>query len=635
MRFRQTFVILPSFLTSENQKRSRVSTVDISITTPLASSDHFRQLFSPSDRSPWRRDSYVNAVASKPKASVGKLVRALQKSLPKLSKRQVEAWTQGALARIDAAGETASLEELSAALAERSAKSNGKAAANGAADDAVSAFGTSPSADDVRTMFSLLLCRGRDLKPQTFWEVWQTALSGFQRMVDELDPPEGSQGPADRQLMLSCELRWLAAAVNRDFVDSAGWIREARAALSRWLDELLDKNGIPDAAQYDRLADAVRSLGRCAVLAELLGEKPCKGRDRKWLRAFLKALLPLLTADGTLAGSNAALPWNDLARLADYVCNTSHSALRDRYRRLARIAQKGGAFAEKKIRPVPSSRPVFQSDSGHLAVLRASWAPESDACAVRHHAPEIDLWLQAGGAELLSGAWTFSGRADGKHLNLTSPWTCTCWFSDRDGDFIELQQDFGGGVKHERQLFLSRTDRFLLMTECLHAEDDAAELELTAEIPLVAGWKPKRDKASREWTLKRGRGRSVRSFPAWMPQELRHSSDGGFSVDAEKMLVQAEGHGALFVPLVLQWEPSLTRVPAQWRKLTVTEDRRRLADCDAAAYRVRTGPYQLLLYHSFRTPKFPRAALGMHTSSETVFAAVDADGDALPLLNVE
>ena len=109
-----------------------------------------------------------------------------------------------------------------------------------------------------------------------------------------------------------------------------------------------------------------------------------------------------------------------------------------------------------------------QSDWAQLACLRNHWAVHADSMVVAHHdaLPQIDLSVL--GDTLLSGTWQLELSVDGEPRPPAADWDCSCWFSDRDADFLELQLAFNDGLQIDRQILLSRTNQFRDSCGCRH-----------------------------------------------------------------------------------------------------------------------------------------------------------------------
>jgi hypothetical protein len=154
-------------------------------------------------------------------------------------------------------------------------------------------------------------------------------------------------------------------------------------------------------------------------------------------------------------------------------------------------------------------------------------------------------------------------------------------------------------------------------------------------LPLVAGVDVDADTLTRECRLSSRRCRA-RAFPLALPAERVHSGFGSFANGGAGLQLRQAAAGGLYAPIVIDWHPDRRRGYADWRVLTVTQDRRVLKSDAAAAHRLRVGDLQLFIYRSVSKPHpLPRAALGHHTANETVVGSIDDSGDITPILLVE
>ena len=335
------------------------------------------------------------------------------------------------------------------------------------------------------------------------------------------------------------------------------------------------------------------------------------------------------------------------------------------------------AIVEKK-NPEPDDwdgrrPPGFQSDAAAVGLLRTdagrnadalalAWPPGEATAAGPDRPTPVGLELRAFGRRLLCGAWGVSLSIGGGSVAVGADgWACVCHHADFDGGYLELQwtgESPAGPVRVERQAFLSRHDRFAVLCDAVSLtaadRDETARIEHAAALPL-AGVGPKRvtagrDRATREARLFGGRPdrprQRARVFPLALPQETVDSTPGGLELPAGDepepgelsagwLTVRTAARGGLVSPVVLDWHPDREEKRADWRGLTVTEDRRRLTTAHAAAHRLRVGrKHQLLLYRRTDGSGEARAVLGHHHASETRIAGFDRHGEVSPLLTV-
>ena len=154
-------------------------------------------------------------------------------------------------------------------------------------------------------------------------------------------------------------------------------------------------------------------------------------------------------------------------------------------------------------------------------------------------------------------------------------------------------------------------------------------------LPLRRGVRAKADTATREVRAIVG-DVTARCFPIALPDDRLHSTVGRFDVEPNQLrLTQASSSEGLYAPIVLDWSPQRGHQEAEWRSLTVTEDRRKLAKWEAAGHRLRLGGLHLVVFRSLDGSTESRSVLGLHTDKESVIAQFNDKGYVLPIVSVE
>jgi hypothetical protein len=278
--------------------------------------------------------------------------------------------------------------------------------------------------------------------------------------------------------------------------------------------------------------------------------------------------------------------------------------------------------------------PVTQSDWAQLACLRSDWSTAANVLVVAHHERNPLIDLTASGRLLLSGPWEIDVKIDGQPLDFCDNWDCVCWHSDRDADYLELEQTFDDGLKVHRQLLLSRKDEYALLADCISNAGNV-RIDYTSRLPLLENWEAQSSSEIRECTLT-DRAMAARVFPLALAYSRVTSTSGGFGLYSDQLVLKqvSAGHG-LYAPLVIDWNQDRRNAPVQWRSLTVTEDGRIISDGLAAGHRLRFEKHQLFVYRSLAEPEVPRAILGHHTLQETVVGRFNKKGVVVPILLVE
>jgi hypothetical protein len=279
------------------------------------------------------------------------------------------------------------------------------------------------------------------------------------------------------------------------------------------------------------------------------------------------------------------------------------------------------------------NRPAMQSDESRLACLRTDWSPQAAVLVVAHDddSPRVDL--SVAGVPILNGAWTVDLSIDGKPVPVAGGWDCTCWFSDRDVDYMELQHKARRGIVIDRQVLLSREGEFAVFVDCVTGES-GKPLTYRSQLPAEPGTRVAGDADTRELRCRRP-GATVRCYPLSLPCDPVHGASGRFDEADGRLQLTQTTVGGLIAPVVVDWSRSRRKPDAEWRQLTVAADGKRVIAENAAGYRLRVGPLHLVVYRSLRNTDESRTVLGMHTRHETVIGRFTNEGTIDPLLLVE
>ena len=278
-------------------------------------------------------------------------------------------------------------------------------------------------------------------------------------------------------------------------------------------------------------------------------------------------------------------------------------------------------------------RPVCQSDGSRLACLRDEWISDANLLSVLHHGRFPKLELATRGNVLVRGDWEIEVCVAGRELPLTSPWICSCWYTDDEGDYLELQAHITPETRVERQLLLARNDDLLFLADAIIGGGDV-RIDYVSRLPLVSGVEVQPDRRSRECRLV-GKARTARVFPLALPCERILGTAGHFSASSSCLELRQSGMGGLYAPLFIDWNPARRRSPAVWRPLTIAQDGAAISSGRAAGYRLQAGKEQWLFYRSLSRILEPRTVLGQHTLYETMIGRFLRSGKFEPMVLVE
>ena len=255
-------------------------------------------------------------------------------------------------------------------------------------------------------------------------------------------------------------------------------------------------------------------------------------------------------------------------------------------------------------------KPAAHYESGEVAIMRSDWDSSALRLAVNYSDGGVKLELGAGRRTLLSGPWTLGLEVDGDALPIESPWSETCWVSDAGGDYLEIECKLSAGVRVQRQIFLARRQRFLVLADAVL--DAPGPFEYAATLPLTAGLTFEPAVETSEGYLGDGKHRAL-VLPLSLPEWRTGARHGQFrqTVDGLELRQRTEGR-AIFAPLFIDLDRRRFRKPFTWRHLTVVDSRRIVTKDVAVGYRIQVDAMQWLIYRSLAET---RAPVGLGTAS--------------------
>jgi hypothetical protein len=482
-------------------------------------------------------------------------------------------------------------------------------------------------------LFDGLRRGGSRLSEDSLWPLWSEAW----RQASQISETHADDSPLIQ--MLAAEAL-LASGI---LFDGAAGMRarrkQARARLLTEIEARTDTDGAPHAELLPILPAWFASLARCASWGKL-------GRLRLWNAEYSGRFDGLLRAVAALAGPDGSIALSKKADVRPVLgealaCSgwKHGSAVGDLVNRLERCSAeslRGSSIRESVPRKIDKASPaIVQSDWAKLAVSRSRWRPNADLLAVAHATAVPSIEFVALGRRVFSGDWRFRVRLDGAALQLPDDCGAVSWFSDKDADYIELQWTTEPGLVVCRQALLTRGDHQLVIADCVSSPGrPEAEVEIETTLPFASGVSGQALRPGREVRLNAD-GLSIHCLPIALPMDRIDRGTGSLESETDALVVKQTGRGAAYMPLVFDWNPRRSDAAIDWRRLTVTEDGRKLDFNAAAASRVRIGKRQLLVYRNLNGSKAKRAVLGHHHDHESVIARFTAEGEVEPLVFVE
>ncbi|MHB8970611.1 MAG: hypothetical protein ACYC3X_07865 [Pirellulaceae bacterium] len=459
-------------------------------------------------------------------------------------------------------------------------------------------------------------------------ELWSAACQRLRTAVKSAAKINLHDDPLEHQL-LNGELPLALAFVLPELQECRDLIVPASRAISLAMVELLDGEGMPHAAYLEYFRGLLACWTRCFIMGRAAGWKCCDDDANVQYAWMVRQALRLSRPDGTLVFSQGLS--------GDWCPDLLQAALAQggnrRDRQMAQqvlpspFAHRGNRCGGKLL---ASSA---HSEWGEICVMRSKWSRKSPQFTCLFHGDRLRGELTTDGRTLWSGNTTPTVRVDDRPLELRSEWTETCWFTDEDVDYLELEVDCQDGWQIQRQMLLAREDRFLLIADAVLGPQPAA-IEYQVRFPCAKDIHFDPAGETREGVL--GNHRKISAvLPLSLPEWRAAPANGSLQTDGDALqLAIAEKSQRLYVPLLFDLAPPRVSKRRTWRQLTVAEHLASQPRDVAVGYRVQLGNTQWLFYRSL-APRSNRSVLGQNVSNEFVAARFDRDGGLEELIEIE
>lgn len=491
---------------------------------------------------------------------------------------------------------------------------------------------------------------GHKLAADQFFKLWRHTLSELLMWPTAIyDDPTV---PADVVLVEHGEIPFVGGLVFSQIASANNLVKSGRKLLVRELVDQTDTDGTPHAEILPRLPLWIAPLVRSALMAKRYGVAAWNDEQQQVFTNLIDRAILLCRPDGRAALTNG-MQLNSLPVLTAAVEQLDLQLVQSTTNYLQAVHRSVSGKPPRRSRPIIATMPSNQSDWAKFALLRSDWSVEADSVAIAHHQPLPQIDVTALGRSLIHGDWNLKLKLGDAQVELAEEWSCVCWQSDPDADFIELQMQGPGKLRVERLVMLSRKERFLIIADAIsgvsaaiapsadtngHTRKSGApkpRIEYESRLSFSPGLIGSSEGTTREARIT-GKQLKSRVFPLAIPQDRVHSTPHSITIEGNEVVLKQVGEGeGLFAPLVFVWHPERTRVDASWRMLTVAEDGKVVGPDVAVGYRLKLGAYQLLISRSLKKTGNSRTVLGHHTHNETVIASFDSNGDVEPILLVE
>ena len=473
--------------------------------------------------------------------------------------------------------------------------------------------------------------RTDELNSELLFDVWRWVVHQGQNWLESRPICDPQQGLAQLKFLEAC---YMLAVTLQHLKGSQKLLKETTGLLRSCLDEATDTDGTPAPQWLPTIVDSLACLGRLTLFADSAGKKLWNKDSTERLQGLFGRTLSMCSRNhiAFLGSENCDKIEDEFERLR-VVGETLGVSSRDGLMKLLDGWVKRKPVAKKSNRWLLPEE-SYQSDWAMLASLRSQWTSPVDQCVVSHDGTMPRLDVVVADQPLFSGAWQHELRVNDKIVEDQGDWSCTCWFSDDEVNFIELIQEVDSSTKVIRQIILLRDDQQLVLNHAVHSER-SKKISYRSIIPLASTWNWEEDSGHREAALQSFDQR-VRVIPLSNPQDRVTKANGSQQATETQFVVKQHANASrLFASTVLDWSPKRLHKPVDWSHLTVAQDGRLETADQAVGYRYRIGRSQWLLYHSLVEPEIPRTVLGMHSEYETVLGRFNSKGDIEEIVEVE
>ncbi|MFO0912033.1 MAG: hypothetical protein U0795_03675 [Pirellulales bacterium] len=364
------------------------------------------------------------------------------------------------------------------------------------------------------------------------------------------------------------------------------------------------------------LADADRGRRKMSKV------KPAK--DARLVYSWLvRQSLRSTRFDGRSTGGIDAGSWDELLALARVALSLEGD--RDDERILE--VMRGKAGGKSKGLPVPGDH----SEWAETALLRGGWQRSAAVCGINFERRGWTIELSAEGHVLWQGSWMPSITVNGQTLKPVSDWSSTCWETDSEVEYLELEMELEGGWRLQRQCCLARPDCQLFLADALLGTDSAS-IHYSGRLPLANGVQLTDLPETTE--IHMGVDRPLATLlPLALPEWKGAAGPGSLSAATAEWTLSTQS-STLYAPLVIDLDRRRVGKELTWRALTVAEGLEIVSNQCAMAFRYQIGKRQWVVYRAL-SHVGNRTFLGQNLSSEFLWARFDTSGDTETLIEIE
>ncbi len=437
-----------------------------------------------------------------------------------------------------------------------------------------------------------------------------------------------------QRIIVSCEIPLLVLALQ---VGNSRCLANRQTIfdrLSSICNEEFDGEGMLASSDVCDFAEVLASMARIIQLAAIVTVGP--PLPKSFLNQFqwaVRQMLVICTADGRpFRGKSDELSDDFIALLLKLGGDPSDVHLAHHMGFLSNFAEEFAADLSVETKRPKSS---YHSEWAQVAILRSGWGRKRRELAISVSGTQVEVALQSSGHCVLQGSIEFTTEVDGVCVEPAGNWIETCWQSDSDADYLEMELELADGWRIQRQFCVSRRSGAVLI----------ADVVLGVSISDIRHtWKVAAAPGARFIAVGDGRELVVETenlYGLVLPvglSEWRTDCGGGIrgdltAVSELKLASSGEQLSALYCPLFFALTPRAANKQFTWRRLVVAKKLKYEAQDQAAAARIQVGGRQWLLYRSL-TEQANRTFMGQNYASEFVFGEFLLDGKLKPYVEI-
>jgi hypothetical protein len=406
-------------------------------------------------------------------------------------------------------------------------------------------------------------------------------------------------------------------------------------ALATSLVDLVDGEGLPHASDIAIFRALLASWARCDKMSTSTGTS-CFNDDAHAQLEWAVRLAVLLTRKDGSQLFTPPVPDKSWHRCCAVALELAGDEV-DWYlasRAILKLQQRT-AHHREFVNVEPANLPplAIHSEWSELTIMRTGRDRPQQQLALRYDQPIMNTELIHRGHSLLHGNWTTEVSVNGHALGTGNEWDVTCWFSDKDADYLELQIALNQDWKLQRQVLLAHKDNFLYLADAVLGSSPAL-IEYVSRLPLSSQAHFKSADKTHEGILHAG-GHDTLVLPLACPEWRTEKSPGQLRENQDALEYRCQVNARnLYAPLFFDLSRAGVTKPFTWRRLTVAESLEIQSPEVATGYRVQIGSRQWFTYRSLDPPA-NRTILGQNLSNEFVFGRFDHRGEVNELVGIE